>query len=246
MSRSCRFAQFVAVSLALALLAADASAQEGRGRRGFGRGPGGGIGPSTLLRNDKVQTELKITDDQKGKIETVLDEYSEQARQQFSGLRDLSEEERRAKFEELQASFQARTEELNKQLATILDEGQTQRLQEITIQMRGAAAVLDPEVAGKLALTSEQKQKIEDLLEAQRDTQREMFEEDVPREERRAKLDELENETDKAVSEVLTEQQRTQLNELEGAPFDLDRSELFRGGFGRGGRGGRGPGGGSN
>ncbi len=240
MSCLAKFAQFLFVMLVLAVLASDASAQR-RGSRGgspFGSRGGRGIGPSTLLRNDRVQKELKIGVDQQEQIVTVLDESRAAGRQQFSGFRDLSDEQRREKMQQLRETFMARAAEEKHKLEEILNEAQRTRLQEITLQLRGISAVTDEQVAATLKISDDQKQNIEDLFAAQRDMQRELFSgmRDLPREERRTRFaevreqqQELERETEKAVAEVLSDAQKMQLEEMKGEPFELDRSELFRG-----------------
>ena len=111
----------------------DAWAQ--RGGRGFG---GGGGGDAMLLSQDSVQTELKLSEEQKQKIADFLDKQ----REAFSGLQDLSREERQEKFAEMRkASQQA--------IAGLLDEAQLKRLKQISLQQRGAQALGVPTVSGR-------------------------------------------------------------------------------------------------
>lgn len=237
---------------------AHAQQQEERGgRRGF-RGAGGfggfgGFNQSSLLRSEQVQKELSVSDDQKTQIERVLDESRNQSRELFSGLRDLSQEERRAKFEEMRTKGRELQEKTESELNAILNDTQSKRLEEIYIQFRGIASVLDDKVAAKLDVNDEQKQTIRDLFQAQGEMQREMFSglRDLPREERQQKMEELREkseelraETEKAVKEVLSTAQVEQFQQMQGETIELDRQALF-GGFGRGfggpgGRGGRG------
>lgn len=248
--------RYVVLGLVVVLAAASVGLAQGRGGRGgpggrfgFGGPPGGpggpggrGMGPGMLLRNEKVQTELALSDEQKSSIEAAIEKSMENNRDFFGSLRDLSDEERRAKMDE----FRAKAEEANKELMALLNEDQQKRLNQISLQLRGVDALLDDEYAGKLGLSDDQKQQIRDLLETQREMQREMFAglRDLSDEERRAKFEEmgkaqeeLRKETDSAAVELLTDAQKAQWNDLLGKPFEIDRASLF-GGFGRGGRGG--------
>jgi Spy/CpxP family protein refolding chaperone len=235
-------------------------AQEGRPNRGprggFGFGGGGfdTLSKSVLLRAEQVQTELGLSDDQKSKINTIVDESRQQSRELFTGgnFRDLTEEQRRARFTELREKGQKIAEETNQKLGAVLSEAQSKRIDEITLQAQGARALTTDDVAKKLALTDEQTQKIRDVLQAESETRRELFSagggRDLSREERekafaetRTKMEELRKETEKAVQDVLTDSQKQQLAEMKGKEFNLDRSALFQG-FGRGFGGGR-PGG---
>jgi len=80
--------------LSVALVAANASAQgqgqgkgQGKGQRGggFGGGFGGGGNMLTLLNNPAVQTELKMTDDQKSKAQEYVQEQMQALGGGFGG-----------------------------------------------------------------------------------------------------------------------------------------------------------------
>src|SRR5207302_11033740 len=67
-----------------------------RGPAGAG-GMRGGLGGLMLLRSEVVQKDLALTDDQKDSITKLQDK----ARESFSSLQALSQEERQAKMQEL-------------------------------------------------------------------------------------------------------------------------------------------------
>lgn len=183
---------FKCSALALAFLVAAsavAEAQQRGGGRGFGGrgfgGPGfggpGGADKISLLGNPQVQTELKIVPEQKLFLDDIIAEHREKQREIFSGidfrtLRDKPEAER----EKLMADMQAKREKLNKDaeagLQEFLSEEQITRLDQISLQLRGLRALTDDEVGKKLAITAEQKKKIEDAFEAGNEARRKMFE----------------------------------------------------------------------
>jgi Spy/CpxP family protein refolding chaperone len=254
MSRLPVFARLFVLTLAV-LLAADvcfAQDREGRGRRGgFGRGFDRSrmMSKTMLLGSSQVQTELKLSDEQKSQIDTISQEARENMFASFRGfgdIRDLPEEERNAKLAEAREKMQAAEKATNEKLAGVLDDAQEKRLNEIQLQAQGPSVFSNEEVAAKLNLTAEQKQKVKDLLDAQREVRDELVGGDnLSREERRAKfeenrakLEELGKETESGIVDTLTDAQKQQWNEMKGSAFELDRSTLqFGRGFG--GRGNR-------
>lgn len=201
-----------------AVLASPAWAQRTPGAGGF---MGGQLG---LLGAKSVQEELKLTEDQIGKVK----ELAEKQRESFKELGKLSREERRTKFEDSSKAS-------NKAVAEILKPEQVKRLKQISWQQRGGAAMEDPEVAEALKLTDEQKGKIKTLRE---DTGKEMREliKGGNREEARKKMGELRKANNEKLQAVLTAEQKAKLKELTGEPFKGELGQPGSGGRGRPGR----------
>jgi Spy/CpxP family protein refolding chaperone len=213
------FAKFVVLTLAVLVVTDICTAQEGGRRRRGSPFREGRWNKSMLMRSSQVRDELKLTDDQKTKIDAVIDESRSSFRDSgFSGLRDLPEAERKAKYAEIGQKLQAAAKELDAKVVAVLDEAQQKRLNEIHLQVRGVNALTDETVATQLNLTAEQKQKITDLIAAERDVQDELRGgDDLSREERRKKaeenrpkLEELRKETEKAANDSLTDAQKEQ------------------------------------
>lgn len=220
------------------LLVADACYAQQRGR-GFGGLGAFGITKGQLVAIDQVQGELKLNDQQKSQVEQFVEDQRQGRGQRGGGGQDLSREER-------QERAAAAAKEVDSKLNAILNETQQKRLQEIYVQARGANALTDEAVASKLELTSEQKQKIGDIIAAEREVLTGLTSDlrDLPRDqiqgrfaEIQTKTQEINKETEKAAVSVLNDSQKEQWNQMKGEAFALDRSQL-RGGFG--GRGRRG------
>lgn len=230
-----------------------AEAQEDGGRRregnrqrpGIGR-TGGGFSGAMLLRNEKIQQELKLTDAQKEKITAASTESREKMRELFSGLRDKSREERREAFEKMREESETLRKKSEEQILSALTENQKERLQGIQLQMQGVRALSDPEVAKKLDIDELQQEEIKLALEEARSKSqsqmRELFagvrDGSVKREEMQKKMEELRAESEKAALEVLTAEQRKKLDSMKGEKIELSPRDLFggRGGFGQGRR----------
>lgn len=223
-----------AAFMAVAVMVQVSLAQPGEGRRG--RGPGGGFGgpptPVRLLGIREVQDALKLTGDQKTKITDLNEKVREEIR---SAMQDGGGRE---KVQKLMDETTAKVKE-------ILDEGQQKRLLGIFIQVNGANAAVNPEVAKELNITDDQKKKIEEIRQKNMDSMRGLRDQAGDREAMREKFNKLRDEESKAILAVLTEPQQKQLDELKGEKVNVDLSQL-RGFGGPGGRNGDRPRGGRN
>lgn len=200
----------VAAVVAFGVLAGGvAQAQRGGGRFG-GMMMGGGI---QLLRRAEVQTELKLTDEQKSKINTLLEELREARRGLFQDLRDATPEERQKLMEKVQAED---TQRIN----AILNPDQQKRFKQISLQQQGPMAIASPEIATELKLTDEQKRKVQEIVAQMRESQRGLFQ-GGDREGVRERMEALRKDASEKITAVLTEEQKAKWKEMLGAPFSL-------------------------
>jgi hypothetical protein len=211
----------------------------GGGRGGFGGGRGGG-GVGGLVAMEAVQKELGITDEQKTEITKVLEE-SRPMRGAGGGFnreefQNLSEEDRAKRMEEFRKTAEETAKKVEEKVKGVLNEQQNARLSELRIQREGVAALNRAEVAEKLTLTAEQKEKIAKLNESLRPQfgrggpggggggERPNFEE------MRAQREKTEGE----IVAVLTEEQKASYEKMKGAKFEFPRPMGFGGGQGGG------------
>ncbi|MEM6776766.1 MAG: hypothetical protein AAF670_03855 [Planctomycetota bacterium] len=221
----------------------------GGGRGGFGGGgPGGrgGVGGNptvSLLRSPAVQEEIELDEEQKTALTKLGQSQRDRARPDFD-FRNASEEQREEFFATMREQQEVQAEEMMMELEAILLPDQFDRLEEISIQVRGVAALMDSKVGEELGLTSEQTQSMTDIRESAADTMREKMREMFSAGDRdgiREKLESVRGEIEEEVLSVLTSEQRRKFEEMKGEPFDV--SQLQGGGPGGGGRGGFGGGG---
>jgi hypothetical protein len=235
--------------VAIGLCVSSIQAQQPGGRfQGRGGPPGGGPGQERLqlLTNEAVQKDLELADDQKADLKKIAEDAQAQARAlfgNFQGFRDLSEAEQEKRRAEMREKGEAMGKEVLKKVQAVLLPHQMDRLQEIFIQVRGTDALSDAEIAKQLAITEEQKGK----LEAVRDEIRQkMFQGgqggQQDREAAMARFAALRKEREEKSLAVLTSTQKEQFEKMKGEKFDIEAAGL-RQGFGFGGFGGR-PGGG--
>jgi hypothetical protein len=216
--------------------------QQGQGGRrpgGFGGGPGGpggGLDVFGLIGSEQVQKEIELIDAQKGDVQKLSDERREAMRGMFGNIRELPEAERQQKMAEMREKMEANRTEYTKKLADLLLPHQFERLQQISIQVRGASALSDPEVAGKLNLSDAQKSQLTELQEANRGEMQKLFEgargDEAARQGMREKIELFRTQANEKAMAILTSEQRAQFEAMKGEKFELDMSQFQRGGPG--------------
>ncbi len=238
------------------VLSAFAAAQDKPGQRMGGRGFGGfGRGGNSLglLRRDDVQADLHLTADQKAKLDELMTsirgQRGEGGRPDQAGAgttpSDADREARRAQME-------ARRTEQQKQVDSILTTAQQARLKQISLQIRGNYALLDPQLQTDLDFSSAQRDKVSTLRDKMMEASQAIFQKvqdgTITRDDAMKSMQKNGEVMKEELGKVLTRSQADKLKSIEGVPFKADPNEQNRGfGFGGGfGHGRHGGGGGGN
>ena len=253
--------------LVLVLAATAAHAQDAKkGRGGFGQGPGGfgGLGGfrasgAQLLGIAEVQKELSVSDEQKG----LLEDMQAEMRRGFGGggaggfdFQNASDEERRKFFEEMQKRGVEQAKKADEMISMILEPKQLDRLNQLKVQRDGVFGLVQDDMAKKLGLSDEQKEKMTKLrddamprfdgggaggFQAFRNLQNASDEEKAAA---KAKMQEegkkMQERMDKARTDmlaVLTAEQKDTFDKLQGKKFEFPGPQF---GFGGGRPGGQG------
>ena len=167
----------------------------------------------------------------------------ERRRRSFEDLTDEQRAEFRKRAEEAAKRAAERAKMVEAKLAEILLPHQMDRLKEIQLQVQGAGALRNKELAAKLKLTPEQIAKMEkvtaDRTSAMREEMTALFR-GGNRDGIREKLTQFRKDTESQLLAVLTGEQKTQFTALKGDPFEMPENAFrFGGGRGRGEGGGR-------
>jgi Spy/CpxP family protein refolding chaperone len=259
MWRPFRMLGFVSVLLTIVAVCATVGAQPpgGRGPGGFGGfGAFGNVMQQAgelffwarLLRSDKVQKELKLSDDQIAKFKEQDEKTQAKFREMmpsgpeaFAELAKLSDSEKEAKADEYKKKVEKAADEQQDLIEKLLTKAQIDRLEQIGIQVKGAKALNDKEIQEALGLTTKQRDDIKKLRDEETKKRAEIFASGDFRG-MRDKLSALQKETDDKVVAVLTDKQKKDFEEFKGTKIEGDPAELMGRGFGGfGGPGGRGP-----
>jgi serine/threonine protein kinase len=188
-----------------------------------------------LLGEHEVRKDLALEPGQEEKIRELSDRLGNQRHEAFRMSMGLSEEARGQKFQEMAAANE-------KALAAILTPAQLRRLKQIALQQRGTQALDETDVAAKLALTADQKTRIQALRDEGLHAMTEGPRQDRGPGEGDWNAERIDRSTLEKVVAVLTPAQRTAWKELVGEPFQGRTQFSFRVGFGPPGPPGRRPG----
>ncbi len=211
----------VMVVFAALLLVTAATAQGGGGGGRQGRqGRGGMMGrmandPGSLLRRTDVQGELKITDDEKTKLQDVQ-----------SKIRDEMQEIRQNNQGDFQAAMAERAKkqpDWDKMVMAVLTADQQKRMKELIVQRSGNQVVFNPMFQDDLKLTDAQKSKLKDLQQKSQEAMMGLFQNrDMSQEERMAAMEKNRKTIDDTISNILTDDQKAKLKEMAGTAFKFE------------------------
>ena len=191
-----------------------------QGRMMMMGGPGGGT-QSMLLGREDVQKELKLSDDQKSKLEEMRNSMMEEMRSRFQNGGGGGGD-REAMMKEMQENMK----KADAAALAVLNDGQKKRLKELWIQRSGNRIVSNEEIGKELGLTDTQKQKIKDLMAAKQQANQEIFQKmrdgEIDRSEIRPLMEKNNKALDGELGKVLTDDQKAKLKAMGGEPFKFD------------------------
>jgi len=175
-----------------------------------------------LLGSDPVMLDLKLSDDQRARIQDLV----QTVRLDIQKVFGATPAERQDRREQIRAQLRVIVQKYQQKVAAILTPAQSQRLAELTIQSRGYLAITDAQVAAELKLTDKQKQQIEQLFQEDRDQRAEMRNSTrgtgkAGRLKRRAWRKELNVKLDEGLKAVLTPEQLKQFETLKGQKTEV-------------------------
>jgi hypothetical protein len=215
----------------------------------------------SAIQAEPVQKELALTEDQKSKVKTLVDEYQTASREAMQGLFTRGEGERPSEEERAKrtAEFREKADKLLAEkkpaLTAVISGDQMSRLEQIVLQVKGGEALTEKDLQAKLMVTDEQKAKLAAVSTEFGAKEREAMSGAFGRREggenrgfdpeaMRAAMEKrnaVMKEKDAALVAILTPAQAEQYDMLKGKEF-ADIEAVRRAGFG-GGRGPGGPGG---
>jgi Spy/CpxP family protein refolding chaperone len=185
----------------------------------------------------EVREELGINSEQRGLLEDIGADLQrmfreggstfEELRKGASSKSDLSAEERQKRRDELRKrgeEFGKKVQEAGKRAEEtakmILDDKQAARLEQLQLQFEGSAALLRADIADRLRLTEEQRQRLEEIREASRAEMEAAFKSGASKEERTKVFSKERREKVRSdLVGVLTPEQAAKWSELQGKKF---------------------------
>jgi hypothetical protein len=162
------------VSIASAQFGPPGFGPPGFGPPGMG-GPGmgppgmGGLSMLQLAEMVEVQTELKLSEEQKGQLGKLSEAGREKffevmGSMDFPSLFEKGEDDRQTSMKEFQAKIEALNKENENKLQEFLTEDQIQRARQLKVQRQGLPALLDESLSDSIKLSDEQTGALKSLL----------------------------------------------------------------------------------
>ncbi len=206
-----------------------------RGGAGGGGGRGGFGGQQTRTRFElatlpEVQADLKLNDEQK---KLAADQLAKQREKRAAlvpagGAGGGGGGGGGAGFAAMQAEITKINTELEAAFVAKLDDAQKSRMHGLIVQVNGAAALLDPDIAKALDVNEEQLGKLKSANDANRTARREAMQgfQDMSPEQRTEATAKLTATESKSLMGLLTEAQVKKLETLKGAALTIDQTPL--------------------
>lgn len=185
------------------------------------RGPGLSLGGFELIGVPAVQAELKMDQTQVGKAGEMAKRMKARTAQDMGKLRGLKSDEQAKRMATLAPPHY---EEGMKQLRAFLRPEQVERFDQILLQQRGPAALLEPKIAQAVQVTNEQAVRIAQLLADAQAEQKAVARSTGgnPTPEGLAKFRAIADKTYAQVDEVLKPEQQRTWKRIVGEPFYPD------------------------
>jgi len=179
------------------------------------------LGRQFLVFRDKVQDELKLTGDQRGKLNSRVDTIIQEAQEFFQSLQDAKPDERQKKHAEY---AQKATEKLDNVLKDALTPDQLKRVKQIGLQMEGLFALGHPDVSKELNITDDQQKQFMTIVQELQSNIEPVFkqaQEGGDPQEIRPKIMKIRKDHEAKLEAMLTDAQKKQWKAMVGKPFDL-------------------------
>jgi Asp-tRNA(Asn)/Glu-tRNA(Gln) amidotransferase C subunit len=180
-----------------------------------------GLGPQFMVFRDKVQKRLKVSDDQKKKLQERLEGFIKEMTEVFQSLDGVKPEEREKKIGPYR---QKAHEKLAAFLKETLKEEQLKQLRQLVLQQEGLYALGHPEVAAELKFTDEQKKQFTSVLQELQKKIEPLIQEAQSGgnpEEIRPKVMKLHKQYEGKIDGILSDAQKKHWKEMLGEPFEL-------------------------
>lgn len=177
-------------------------------------------GPFLVFR-DKVQEELKLSNDQRQQLMERFPDHARETAKVFEKIKDLKAEERE---KEMQSHRQKAREKLASLLKETLKAQQLKRLRQVELQQQGLLSLGRPEIANELKITAKQrKQFLAVVLEMQKKIEpliRKAQSGGKP-EEIWPEIIKIRKDHEGKIEAILSDSQKKEWKDALGEPFDL-------------------------
>jgi argonaute-like protein implicated in RNA metabolism and viral defense len=173
---------------------------------------------STLLIDEQVIKELRITKDQTMAVKKIVAKSQERSRgdaEKIIKMPDAAD-----KYPKIRALTALRADQLFQDLGSALSPSQVQRLKQIMLQQQGISIIKMPEIRAQLELSDNDVRRLIDLNDKlKKQIQEQALHNEMSRKDANDKLQAMSKGISDGVRAELNEQQQATLNELLGKPY---------------------------
>jgi hypothetical protein len=190
-----------------------------------------GTDPLHLLQTPKVKKELNITDEQSAKLAKIADKYDREAASKLGSGRTVA-----LSAQSVRETGDKLIESSRQEVSSVLNGDQLNRLKQILLQVNGAEALQDKEVAKQIGFTAGESEKLKKLLAQTSNELRGSLGvgpvgSTDPNQIQIQKLGaqgpaKIDSQVQNQYLGVMTGEQRQKLETLRGAPFTLEKSDV--------------------
>jgi hypothetical protein len=157
------------------------------------------------LRNPQVRQQLGLTEQQLDSITEIGREFVKAARGAWVGVKDLTPEERRKKYEEIRRQTQQRMQEARRKIKDVLTAEQYDKLLMAQLRVRGLRVLQGEPCVKALSITEDQRRILEEKTNAMNGKLRQL----------QRQMQKLRDEAFDDAIEVLTPEQIAKLKDME-------------------------------
>jgi Spy/CpxP family protein refolding chaperone len=192
--------------------------------------------PLSLIQNSQIKKELNLTDEQSTKIKLIEQEFRAAIKDRVSGvtLKGLDEKQQEAKIKEISDDIDKQVQETRKKVGEVLNPEQETRWKQIALQIYGWGVLTKDDYSSDLKLTAKQQENMnqvrDQMITKMRANWQNPDNSQEPREKviasNRQRLEQIIKNTNQEALDILTPEQKKNLETLKGKEFKLDPKSL--------------------
>lgn len=184
-------------------------------------------GPLPGTDVERVAPLLSLSLEQRQKLQDLVQSVRNDIQVLLAGAQQFSREKQGVSPSDLKDRVDRVIQSYRRKLDDILTPAQNQRLREVSLQIRGTAAIHDPDVASALNLSAEQRASIAAIIDEVNVQQRGITQAPRPlnrfeRQDRRQARRQLRQQLDARLISVLTPEQRDEFARMQGPRLGLN------------------------
>lgn len=185
------------------------------------------LGPAPGWDAQLISPLLSLSSEQRQKLQDLVRSVRNDVQVLIAGVQQLSRAQQQVQLPALRQRMELVIQSYRRRLEDVLTPAQNQRLREISLQIRGLAAINDPDVAEQLKLSDQQRAGIAAAIDEAALVRREMLQAPRPanrfeRKDRRLAMRQTKQQLEARLSELLSPEQQDEFARMQGPKLGLN------------------------